>query len=174
MEIARIRRVKREIRVLGIASKRRGELQTVVGVIYRGSLWLDGVIATNIQGGEADPTRRVVEMIRGSSHHPQIRVITLHQELLGDLRLNPYRLCREAERPVIALSIDASWPQPPEGIYSIDFEMTLGCRRLRVLSIGLRSREAASILRVATREGEEMPEALRVAGLIASALDQKT
>lgn len=173
MGITRIRRIKREIRVLGIASKPRGSLQTVVGVVYRGSLWLDGVLAINLRGDEASPTLKVAEMIRGSSHHPQIRVILLHRELLRGIRIDPYRLHLEVERPVIALS-SGGWPERREEAYSIGFEMEIGGERLRVLSIGLRSREAASILKVATREGEKLPEALRVAGLIASALDQKT
>ena len=174
MGITRIRRVKREIRVLGIASKPRGNLQTIVGVIYRGSLWLDGVLAINMRGDEASPTLRIAEMILESSHHPQIRVILLHRELLRGVRIDPYRLHLEVERPVIALSDDGGWPERREEAYSIGFKMEIGGERLKVLSIGLRSREAASILKVATREGEKLPEALRVAGLIASVLDQMT
>ncbi len=173
MGVTRLRRIKREIRLLGLASKPIGDSHVVVGVVYRGSLWLDGVLALNLRRGEP-PTLRIARMIRESNHHPQIRVILLHRELLRGLRVDPYGLYLEVERPVIALSSDDSWPGRREGVYSIGFEMEIGGKRLRILSIGLRSREAASVLKVATREGEELPEALRIARLIASALDQKT
>lgn len=173
MVITRLRRIKREIRVLGLASKSRGNRYSIIGVIYRGSLWLDGVLAMDLKGGER--SEEVVEMVRGSPHHPQIRVILLDDELLHDRELDPYRLHLGAERPVIALSKQPRWPEPPEGLYALSFEMELGESKLRILSVGLRSKEAASVLRVATRPGETLPEALRVARLIAEALpNQKT
>ncbi|KYH39060.1 MAG: hypothetical protein AYL28_001530 [Candidatus Bathyarchaeota archaeon B23] len=174
MGITRLRRVKREIRVLGLASRPRDDGYTVVGVVYRGSLWLDGVLALRLGGGE-EPTRGIAEAVRASPHHPQIRVILLQDEQLEGLRPDPYGLRREAERPVIALSRQPSWPEPPEGIYAIGFELELGGSRLHVLSVGLRSLEASAVLRASTRRGETTPEALRVAGLIAEAWSkQKT
>ena len=82
MRIYHLRQVKKEIRVLGFAAKPTGvnDKLYVVGVVFRGKLWLDGVMRTVACG--PDITKEVVEMIINSPHHPQIRVILLHGDLL--------------------------------------------------------------------------------------------
>jgi endonuclease V-like protein UPF0215 family len=173
MAVTRLRRVKREIRVLGLASKPRSKGHTVIGIVYRGALWLDGLLTLHLEEGGA--AERIAEMVRESPHHPQIRVILLHDELLEGVKLDPYRLHLGAERPVIALSRKPRWLGSSKGVYAVGFKMELGGCEVHILSIGLRSREAAAVLKVATRSGETLPEALRVAELVARALpEQKT
>ena len=75
MTAQRLRQVKREIRVLGVAASRVGEDSIVVGVVYRGSLWLDGVMKTTTR--EADLTDALIGLVKGSPHYGQIRVILL-------------------------------------------------------------------------------------------------
>lgn len=173
MRTAKIRQVKREIRVLGIAVKpsRGGDHLHVVGVVFRGGRWLDGVLRTTAQG--PDITDRLVEMITASPHHPQIRVILLYSALIeGGASVDPCGLSAGTSRPVVALSTNEAGPAAPEA--PMDgavqrFEMKRERGSISVLSVGLQSRDAARVLEVSTREGV-MPEALRVAGLVASAV----
>jgi len=173
MRTARIRQVKREIRVLGIAVKPsyNGGRLHAVGVVFRGRRWLDGVMRTTAQ--KPDITERLVEMIKTSPHHPQIRVLLLHDaHIEGGASIDPFRLSTGTSRPVVALSTDESGPAAPEateGIAAQRFTLERKAGSIVVLSVGLRSRDAARILEVSTREGV-MPEALRVAGLVVSAV----
>ena len=175
MRTARIRQVKREIRVLGIAVKPSlgGDRLNAVGVVFRGGLWLDGVMRTTASG--PDITESLVEMITSSPHHPQIRVLMLHDALIeGGASVDPYRLLTGTSRPVVVLSTDKdkAGPAAPEGHRDMAverFELKLEGESIAVLSIGLWSRDAARVLEVATRGGV-VPEALRVAGLVASAV----
>lgn len=172
MKTARIRQVKREIRVLGVAAKSsgRGRRLNVVGVVYRGGLWLDGVLRTTTPG--PDITGAAVETITTSPHHPQIRVVLLHEDAIEEeTSVDPYRLATGTSRPVIALSAGEAWTSKGDcgDLIAQRFHLELGGTIQHVLSVGLGRRVAARVLEVSTGRGT-MPEALRVADLIARAL----
>ena len=153
MSTTRLREIKREIRVLGLASRSNLDAGTheTVGVIFRGKHWLDGVLKTSSEGPSV--TAEVAETIRGSNHHPQIRVILLHRDLLNDgAEIDPHRLSRETGKPVIALGFQ----DPPQNSRSPTPPIT----------VGVDEKTAKKILKKTSRTGL-YSEALRVAGLIA-------
>ncbi len=173
MRVIRIRQVKKEIRVLGIAVKASAEDEqfNAVGVVFRGALWLDGVMKTTAKG--PDITNELAEMITESPHHPQIRAILLHHSLIkGGATVKPYHLSTATSKPVITISKDERSLEAPltSGELAVfRFLYERGDESMDVLSIGLRSSDTAKILEMTTREGV-MPEALRVANLIVSAV----
>ena len=148
MSVARLREIKREIRVLGLASYSNPDtgIHETVGVIFRGKQWLDGVLKTS--SGDLSITMEVAETIRRSNHHPQIRVILLND----GAEIDPHWLSRETGKPVIALGFQATPqnsqnPTPP-------------------ITVGIDEETAIRILEITSRTGV-YPEALRVAGLLA-------
>ena len=73
--------IKPEIRVLGVDDGAfiphvKGQVP-VVGVVFRGGYWLDGVMHTKIAVDGFDATDRISSMITRSSHYKQLRVIML-------------------------------------------------------------------------------------------------
>ena len=169
--VFRIRQVKKEIRVLGIAVERSGdEGFDAVGVVFRGSLWLDGVMSTHARG--PDLTQDIAEMIVGSSHLPQIRVLLLEGTTFdGSCVIDPFRLSCTVVRPLIVLSPKVGGPklEVPAGRVAECFELKTGDAGSSILAIGLRRREAIKVIDVTTGVGS-MPEALRVAKMVASAV----
>ncbi len=153
MSVTRLREIKREIGVLGLASYRNPDTDTheTVGVIFRGKHWLDGVLKTS--SGGPSITMDVAETIICSKHHPQIRVILLHRDLLKDgAEIDPHRLSQETGKPIIALGFQA----PPQNSQSLTPPIT----------VGIDEETAKRILKITSRTGL-FPEALRVAGLLA-------
>lgn len=172
MKTYNLRHVKREIRVLGLAVEpaKADGLFHVVGVVYRGKLFLDGVMRTTASGPEI--TGDVVEMIRASPHHPQIRVILLDGDLMCErASIDPCGLSSGTSKPVIALGLEADTLIEDEAVQQ--FTLKRGETSLLALSVGLRDRVALRVLEMASR-GDEMPEALRVAGLVVSALSRES
>ena len=166
-----LREVKKEIRVLGIAAKNRPDSAIqAVGAVYRGRLYLDGVMKATAEG--PDITGEVAEMIEGSPHRPQIRVILLDSALTPEgVRIDPVALSDRLSKPVIALNPDQHTAPDDGRIQHLTYRQ--GGTETPALSVGLMDRTAARVLRVASREGAN-PEALRVAGIIVSAfLDKK-
>ncbi len=81
----------------------------------------------------------MAEVNRHSNHHPQIRVILFHRDLLNDgAEIDPHRLSLETGKPVITLGL-----RPPR-------------------------KTARRILKITSRTGV-YSEVLRVAGLLAEA-----
>jgi len=81
-EVVKIRYVKPEIRMLGIDD---GSFQPhtkgmvdVVGVVFRGGYWLDGVMRTEVEIDGTDATDKIASMIMNSPHYEQLRVVVLN------------------------------------------------------------------------------------------------
>jgi len=159
MTTQRLRHVKAEIRVLGVAAGRVGEDSIVVGVVYRGGLWLDGVLKARTHG--ADLTDALIGMVKGSPHSGQIRVIILNQDgMPPDSVVKIERLHAETNKPVIMLT--------PKG-ENAPFTWKRGGESVGFYALGLSRWTAEEVLKRASVDGP-IPEALRVADMALSAL----
>lgn len=153
----RFRSIKSEIRVLGLSHqvqdpKDRGRI--FVGVVYRGSSWLDGVMWTKIQVGGKDATERVVTMITGSPHHKQLRVIVMERSTVARSNLlNLEELFKSTGLPVITLKK----------------RCTRGKIVRQIMTVGISEDDAVRILEVSSTDGMT-PEALRVANVVVERL----
>jgi endonuclease V-like protein UPF0215 family len=156
-----IREVKKEIRVLGLASLYQPEtrIHEIVAVIFRGKFWLDGVIKTRSKNPEI--TDKVIHMIITSNHHPQIRVILVNREFLPDTNLDLRKLSAETERPLIAIGFQKYLQ---EELSSCEW------RKTPISFIGLEEQTVQKILNVSSKR--EYPEALRIARLIVESFKQ--
>ena len=166
-----LREVKKEIRVLGIAARRRPDSAIhAVGVVYRGRLYLDGVMRASGMG--PDITEEVAAMIDESPHRPQIRVILLDTALLHDgVKIDPIRLSDTLSKPVVAMNTIEPTAPGDERIQNFTYKN--GDTETQVTSVGLKRQTATQVLKTASHAGGP-PEALRVAEIIVSAvLDKK-
>jgi len=154
----RIRQAKRQVRVLGLAVAQLGESLLPVGVVYRGSLGVEGVIGCGPCG--CDAAEAVSEAVRGSPHYGQVRVILLDvSRLPGGCALDPFKLADLAGRPVLALG---------PGDAEVDARHMFTWGAYTVASAGLTEVDARGVLEAASVDG--YPEALRAACLVAGAL----
>ncbi|MCJ7574020.1 DUF99 family protein [Candidatus Bathyarchaeota archaeon] len=167
MQPIRIRQVKKEIRVLGVAAAGHDGSTRVVGVVFRGARWLDGVLYATSK--DADLTRTIVEMINGSPHRKQVRVMMFQAEMIPKgVKIDTIKISSETSKPVIILGakgLGGAQADPNTGY----FTWGKGADAVEVAYLGLRERDVEAVLRVSTREGST-PEALKVAGLILGAL----
>ena len=193
-EIAKIREVKPEIRVLGIDdgvfTPHSKKLADVVGVVFRGGYWLDGFMHTKVQVDGMDATEKLAEMISKSPHYPQLRVIMLNGVTLAGFNIvDITELHERVKLPVIAVTRD----KPNlEDIRRALQNLPEAEKRWRTIE------KAGKIVKVRTREGEDpiyvhaigileetaeiilkntstrsnIPEPLRAAHIIASGLQQ--
>jgi len=163
----RIRQVKKEIRVLGVAAAVHDGSTRVVGVVFRGARWLDGVLSATSK--DADLTRMIVEMINGSPHRKQVRVMMFQAEMIPKgVKIDTIKISSETSKPVIILGakgLGGVQADPNTGY----FTWGKGADAAEVTYMRLSERDAEAVLRVSTRAGST-PEALRVASLILGAL----
>jgi endonuclease V-like protein UPF0215 family len=158
LKLVRIRQVKKEIRVLGLAAEPLDGSYVCVGVVYRGRLGMDGVLCCS--STSQDITAAAASMIRDSAHFNQIRVIAVDMDQLPpEVGLDLDALASGTGKPVLGLT----WAGG-----ELDERYMFGWRGLTVTSMGLGRGDAERVLVTCSVEG--FPEALRVASLVAEEL----
>lgn len=192
MTCRKFRVIKPEIRVLGVDDgvfiPHSSSLVAVVGVVFRGGHWLDGVMHTKVEVDGFDATEKISSMIIKSPHYKQLRVIMLNGVTFAGFNIiNIRTLNAETKLPVIAVTREK--PDFAE-IRKALKNLSRSEERWRLI------RDTGDILEVPTRSIDEkvymqisgvleedamkilqltstrsiIPEALRVAHLIASGI----
>lgn len=159
--------LKKEIRILGLsASSERTKKVPVVGVVFRGSLWLDGVFTCLLEPGRRDYLSDLARSIRKSKQYSQVHAVILaKKELLPDHHINISALFRKIRLPVI-LVMRKDDPPEARGRYPI----SVRGRPVYVRVQGMSYERAAEVFSVGCAGNHRIPEAVRVADLVASRL----
>lgn len=91
MNNKRFRKIKPEIRILGIDDApfppHTKNKVMLIGTVFRGGTWLDGVLRTNITGDGEDSTEKIIQMVNKTRHKDQIGVIMLDGITFGGFNL---------------------------------------------------------------------------------------
>jgi endonuclease V-like protein UPF0215 family len=108
MKNKKFRKIKREIRILGIDDApfppHTKNKVILIGTIFRGGTWLDGVLRTYISGDGTDSTSNIIKMVNGSRHKDQIGVIMLDGITFGGFNVvNIKEIFDETGIPVIVV-----------------------------------------------------------------------
>ena len=182
--------IKPEIRVIGVDDSpfvphTKGQV-LIIGVVFRGGYWLDGVMHTKIVVDGFDSTEKIVAMITSSPHYKQLRVIMLNGVTFAGFNIVDVKALNAGtklpvmtvtrEKPDLAKIRKAlkNLPKSQERWNTIlnagePFEVPTrrGKKKIYMQVIGISRDDAQKILRL-TSTRSNIPEALRVAHLIAS------
>ena len=194
MNLKRFRCIKPEIRVLGIDDgaflPRTEGTVDVVGVVYRGGYWLDGVMRTEVEIDGTDATEKIAFMIKSSPHYKQLRVVMLNGITLAGFNVVDIQwLFKEINLPVVTVTREEPnlaeiklalenlpehekrW-QAIENAGEISQVYTRNDEEAVCMQVaGISKSDAEKILKK-TSTRSNIPEALRVAHIIASGLTQ--
>jgi endonuclease V-like protein UPF0215 family len=192
----KFRSIKPEIRVLGIddggfVPRTKGPVD-VVGVVYRGGKWFEGVMKTKITLDGLDATEKMATMIKGSSFCGEIRVIVLDgvtfagfnvvdiSELSSRLNLPVISVVREKpdlENIKTALKnlpdFEVRWQAMENAGELFTVETKEGENPVYMHTAGILPEDAEKVMRV-TSTRSLIPEALRVAHIVASGLSRSS
>ncbi|HJW97879.1 MAG TPA: DUF99 family protein, partial [Candidatus Bathyarchaeia archaeon] len=107
----RFRIIKPEIRVLGVDDgffiPHSKGFAPVIGVVFRGGYWLDGVVSTKVEIDGFDATDKIASMIVNSAHYRQVRVVMLDGITFAGFNVvDLKKLGAETKLPVIAITRD--------------------------------------------------------------------
>jgi len=108
MKIKKFRKIKSEIRILGIDDApfppHTNDKVMLIGTVFRGGTWLDGVLRTYITGDGEDSTEKIIQMVNKTRHKDQIGVIMLDGITFGGFNLaNIKKIFKETGVPVIVI-----------------------------------------------------------------------
>ncbi len=187
----RLRVIKPEIRVLGVDDGRfvphTKSTVPVVGVVFRGGYWIEGVMSTRITVDGFDATANIAAMIKASPHYKQLRVVMLNGITLGGFNVvDIQELTTQTDLPVIAVTtkkpdltqVQAALQNLPNSqdrwnavlkageIFPVTTRRT---HQVYVEVAGIAKQSAVEVLRL-TSTRSKTPEPLRVAHLVASGI----
>jgi endonuclease V-like protein UPF0215 family len=194
LPVRRFRIIKPEVRILGVDDgvfpPHTKGFAPVIGVVFRGGYWLEGVMSTRIEIDGFDSTVKIASMITRSQHHKQLRVIMLDGVTFGGFNVvDMKRLSELTELPVIAITRDKpDFREIHEALKNLSrsterwravqsagkiFEVQTRNMNEKVFmeTSRIHEQDARKIVQL-TATRSSIPEPLRVAHLVASGLDQ--
>ncbi len=177
--------MKKEIRVIGIDDapfdKFKKSDVLVVGTIFRGGSWCDGVLSTSIRVDGNNSTKKIIEMINKCKFKPQLQCIFLDGIAMGGFNIiDVKKLNKETKLPVIViirkmpdfnkikkilvkLKKEGKFKLPEKAgkVYNVG--------KIYIQVSGIDLKEAKEILNIVCTRSL-IPEAIRVAHLIAAGI----
>ena len=107
MDTVKFYSIKNEIRILGIDDGPfdlyNDKTTIIIGAIFRGGTWLDGILKTEVEIDGSDATNKIAGMVR-ETKHKDIRIIMLDGLGFGGFNLvDIKKLFKETRIPVITI-----------------------------------------------------------------------
>ncbi len=188
----RFRSIKPEIRVLGIddggfVPRTKGTVD-VVGVVYRGGYWFEGVMRAEITIDGLDATEKIAAMIESSPYYRELRIVVLDGVTFAGFNVvDISKLSRRVDLPVISVArkkpdleeirsalknlpdFEIRWRAMENAGKIFEVETRKGENPVYMHIAGILREDAEKIMKK-TSTRSLIPEALRVAHIIASGL----
>jgi hypothetical protein len=186
-----MRTIKKEIRIVGFDDApfipRTSGKVPVIGVVFRGGDFLDGILKTEVSIDGTDSTRVLTKTINNSKHKEQLRVIMMNGITFGGFNtVDISKLYEKTGLPVIVVNrkrpnlkrirtalqnfedFEERWKcvERAGKIHKVKIEKN---KNIYFQFKGLKRDEVEKIIRLSCTRSL-IPEPLRVAHLIASAL----
>lgn len=182
---------KSEIRILGFDDspfKRTDKKVAIIGVIYRGGIFLDVVLKTEVAVDGLDATEKLIKLLNSSRQKPQLKILMFDGITFGGFNVIDIKnLHEQTGLPIIVINRkhpDLDSVQEALQNNFKDFEkrwdMILNAGKIKACNlkngkkvyyqtIGMEDEEAEEIIRLSSTHSD-IPEPLRVAHLIAAAI----
>jgi endonuclease V-like protein UPF0215 family len=187
-----IRKIKREIRILGFDDAAfehgsAGKSVPVVGVIFRGGDFIDGMLRTDVTIDGMDSTDKLIERITSTRYRQQLRLVMFDGITLGGFNIvDIHKLYEKTNLPVIVVSrkmpnlqnvqkalknfkdYKKRWALIEKAGALKPCTLKRG-KKVYYQSVGLSDERAEDII-ILSSTRSSIPEPLRVAHLIATAI----
>jgi endonuclease V-like protein UPF0215 family len=188
--------IKPEIRVLGVDDGKfiphSKDQVLIVGVIFRGGYWFDGVMHTTVRVDDFNATEKLSQMITASPQYKQLRVVILNGITFAGFNVVDIKILNsKTQLPVIAVTNkkpdltnvrkalknlpnhEDRWNAILNAGQIFPMKAQRGKKTIYAQTAGIPKETAQKVLQL-TSTRSNMPEALRVAHLIASGISLYT
>ena len=183
--------MKKEIRILGIDDMPfsfKDEFTSIVGVVMRGGIYLEGVLKSNIKVDGIDATEKIIEMIEKTRHKKQLKIIMIDGIALGGFNvLDGEKIFNETGLPIITITRNKpdmekikkalkkhfdDWEKRWEIINKGKTEEINLRYKIYIKYFGINEEEAINAIKISTIRGA-IPEPIRIAHLIATGIKKE-
>jgi endonuclease V-like protein UPF0215 family len=165
--------LKKEVRILGLSAAPPVETKVpVVGVVFRGNLWLDGVLTLLLRTNQSDYHLTLARAIIESKQYSQLQAVILSRDqFIPGALCDIESLARRIKLPVIAIikpgQSDRQSKSHSSGRSQSQLRLDLRSRHFSLRCSGMNAKRCRDIFLASLVENGRIPEAVRVADLIA-------
>ena len=182
--------LKSEIRILGFDDgpfDTKSETTPVIGVIYRGGKFLDGILRTDVEVDGLDSTGKLAKLINSTRHKQQLKVVMLDGITVGGFNIIDIKQLHEStDIPVIVFNrkhpdldsvrnalmnftdFETRWKMVKNAGKIEECKLD-NDKKVYYQSLGIADEDVEDTLLLSSTHGD-IPEPLRVAHLIATAI----
>jgi len=162
--------LKKETRLLGLSGTTTGHRTILVGVVFRGALWLDGVVSSSLDRTEQGYDLEISRAIQGSKQYSQLHAVIVSRRLSGNRKISMHDLAMRLRLPVIVLG-KSNYRSRTGRLRALkSFGIVVSGKHLRVSAIGIDKSGVEKLYRIGCTLGSTIPESVRVADLLAAQL----
>jgi endonuclease V-like protein UPF0215 family len=160
--------LKKETRILGLSATPRLKGGTfVVGVIFRGSSWLDGILTCTLRPRRSHEMLKLSRAIMRSRQYSQLHAVIISSNQTVLQRDNHIaELARRIKLPVILLLKRARRKKTGQRLGVKQYDLDINGERLHVSAKGIGFKNIQELFTVGCTPDSCIPEAVRVADLI--------
>jgi len=159
--------LKRETRILGLSSPRRARFKPIIGVIFRGNLWLDAVVTYLQPKSKKGWLQGLADALKETKQYSQIQAAIFSSDDVLDHKYQDYkRLSELVNFPVFAITKKCSVRMPRGNFTKIQRDRG----RIKLWINEYSPERASALYNLGCSEGQSTPEAVISAELVASTL----
>ena len=160
--------LKRESRILGLSGTTVDGEIIIASVVFRGSLWLDGVAAAIIPMTEEEYQVGIANLVKNSKQFSQLHAIVISKRLTLNWPLSLRGLARGVKLPVIATYGHSHQISRSRGTER--FALSVSGGHITASAAGTDRDQAEKLYAIGCRPHNEVPEAVRIADLFVEEL----
>jgi len=171
--------LKKETRILGIsAPKGESRWTPVIGVVFRGSMWLDGVTTCRFKPRDNHLIQLAQAILRTRQYSQLHAVILAREKLAPRAQIDLAELSRRIRLPVIAIIRRKKSGKMPRVKPSIShstkiFDIEVHGASLSIKAADINREAARELFEVTCSDKYPIPEAIRISDLITKHLSKR-
>jgi endonuclease V-like protein UPF0215 family len=145
----------------------------IVGVVFRGSLWLDGVVTLTLDQANRNSVSELATTIQSTRQYSQLHAIIASSKFVFSRKEWIADLARKVRIPVIAISKThkaSMLDRPIPGTRK--FRLIVNGKHVLVSSAGTQGDQAEGLYSIGCRRSRGIPEAVRIADLLVRQLTE--
>ena len=156
--------LKRETRILGLSARRERDGRSIIGVVFRGNLWLDAILTYIPEQSNRLSVPEFASFLKKTKQYPQIQVAIFSRESILQGTYDDFRKLAELVRfPIFTISDESTRKLPRTQFIGIK----RGNKKILLWINNYNPQRAKELYILGCTDNESLPEAVRVAKLIA-------
>ena len=161
--------LKRESRLLGLSGTAVNDKIIIASVVFRGSLWLDGVAAKIIPTAQEEYHIGITNLVKSSKQFSQLHAIIISKRLTLNWPLSLRELARAVKLPVVAIYSHSH--QTARRRHGVErFALPISGGYVTASIAGTDKDQAEKLYAIGCSPHNKVPEAVRIADLFVEEL----